>query len=773
MPLINLGLNRYYHFNKLAFKIYKKFNVEIHSAKLTGGASIEDIENIILDALLNNSNASEVVNTEVQGGITEADLTFPQLVVCYDCMKRPTEVLYNVPSILKLPDNLNINKLLEILRSIVEAHPALSTSFKLKDGKVVQVYNNARDNVNFEALTLNISEQELESYKKEFVKPFDLSKGPLYRFAAVKTDNNLYLLTDFHHLVLDGASLNLFIEELAAALDGLMPEPESYDYFNYAADEKVFEQSEKFAENQKFFAAMMKNFESAAEITADLNGREENGLMKRVVSEFDFNKAEEFCRQRGITPAALYLAATAYAVSRFVNDKNIFMSTISNGRSDLRTARTYGMFVNTLPLGIDIKDETVGEFLKRSAALLSDTIEHEKYPFAKIASDYGFEPKIMYEYQIGVVSSGSALECHTFGLELTKFKLAVHIEDEGVAIYYNDALYSEELIKNLARSIVIASEAMIININKSVKSIELIDADRREVLGHFRTEAKADIKTKLYHKIIHENAIKSPDKIALIACDGKFTYKELDEITNGMAKALIEKGVKPRDRAALLLPRTSRVIMSMFGVMKAGAAYIPCDPEYPAERVNHVINDSGSQFVITTADRLKDFKNAIDVETLINKSSEAPETDVAPQDLAYLIYTSGSTGKPKGVMLRHESICNYLTNHEANRHIHALASDANILLIVTTVSFDMSLKELGAALFNGLTLVFADEEHTTNPMKLAELFKQTGADAFNATPSRYVQYMEYEPFLNALKKCKLIMAGGEPFPKSLLERLQG
>ena len=214
----------------------------------------------------------------------------------------------------------------------------MSTCLKLKDGKVVQV----RDNVNFEALTLNISEQELESCKKEFVKPFDLSKEPLYRFAAVKTDKNLYLLTVFHHLVLDGASLNLFVNELAAALDGVMPEPESYSYFNYAADEKVFEHSsKKFAENQKFFAAMMKNFESSAEITADLNGREENGLMKRVVSEFDFKKAEEFCRQRGITPAALYLAATAYAVSRFVNDKNIFMSTISNGRSDLRTAGTY------------------------------------------------------------------------------------------------------------------------------------------------------------------------------------------------------------------------------------------------------------------------------------------------------------------------------------------------------------------------------------------------------------------------------------------------
>ncbi len=247
----------------------------------------------------------------------------------------------------------------------------------------------------------------------------------------MKTDANLYLLTDFHHLVLDGASLNLFMEELGCALNGIKPVPESYDYFDYASDEKVFEQSEKFTENQKFFADMMKNFETSTEITSDLNGREENGLMKRVVSPFDFQKAEKFCKEHGITPAALYLAASFYAVSRFVNDKNIYLSTISNGRSDLRTAKTYGMFVNTLPLGIEIKDEAVNEFLKKCAALLSETIEHEKYPFAKIASDYGFEPKIMYECQIGVMSSDNTLERKPLSLEIAKFKLSIHIEDEA------------------------------------------------------------------------------------------------------------------------------------------------------------------------------------------------------------------------------------------------------------------------------------------------------------------------------------------------------
>ena len=140
--------------------------------------------------------------------------------------------------------------------------------------------------------------------------------------------------------------------------------------------------------------------------------------------------------------------------------------------------------------------------------------------------------------------------------------------------------------------------------------------------------------------------------------------------------------------------------------------------------------------------------------------------------MAYLIYTSGSTGKPKGVMLRHESIANYLTDHPANSHIHALATKAHTLLSVTTVSFDMSLKEIGAALFNGLTLVLANEEQTTNPMLLAELFKQTGADAFNATPSRMLQYLELPAFQEAIGQCKVLMCGGEKYADGLLDKLR-
>ena len=765
-PLIHLGLDSILSI-QLSVQLYHRFGVEMQSRVLLEGASLGDIENIILREFLSGKNTAETAKHEVH----EAPLSYPQMGVYYDCMKRPAEILYNIPSLFVMPENTDTQKLTSALSAIVKAHPALSVNFELENGNVIQVLKEHDINI----INAEISEDGLEQYKRDFVRPFDLAKDTLYRFAVVRTEKNLYLMADFHHLVFDGASLNLFIDELGRALEGGEIKPEEYTYFDYTEDEKKFEDSPEFEENKKYFASMLKDFENSSEIASDLNGNEENGIMGIENCEFDFEAAAKFCRERNVTPAALFLAASFYTVSRFINDHSVYLSTISSGRSDVRTANTFGMFVNTLPLGITIGEGTAEDFVMQCAKLLSQTVAHEKYPFAKIAADYGYEPKIMYEYQIGVVG-GDKIRREELGLETAKFRLAIHIEQHGskyyVAVYYNNALYSRALIQNIARSAVIAAEKIITEPQKPIRNVELIDSERRNTLAQFHSEAKSDIPLKLLHEVLHKYALIQPDKTALIACDGSFTWRELDELTNGTARSLMERGITSRGKIAILLPRTSRVILAMFGIMKAGCAYIPCDPEYPAERVSHILNDSGASCVITTQDRLHDFPNAIDIETLIRRDKDAPITDVTPKDLAYLIYTSGSTGKPKGVMLRHESICNYLTGHPANIHIHALAEDAKTLLSVTTVSFDMSLKEIGAALFNGLTLVLADDDQTKNPMLLAELFRNTGADAFNATPSRMAQYMELPAFCEALSGCKVIMCGAEKYPSGLLEKLR-
>ncbi len=767
---------------KLSTAIYKRFGLNIPSKTLVSGASVQSIGNELIRHWMEKPEKETVTvasQTEKRPMQDAYPLSYAQQGVYYDCMKRPTEVIYNIPAMISFDSSIDADTLVNAVKEIVLAHPFVMTHFEMRGEEVMQVREEHPVSVSREEM----GEEELEAYKKAFVRPFNLSKGPLYRLAVVRTDRRVCLLFDFHHLVFDGMSLDLFFHVLKRKLEGLPIEKETYSYYDYVADEKQAEQTPHYQQNRDFFDNMLSGSEGSSEITPDLGGLAENGMLEECIHPLDSDRITAYCRENHVTAAGLCLAAAFYTVSRYVNSKQVYLSTISSGRSDVRTSDSFGMFVKTLPLGISIGDQTAGEFIARSGELLSDVIAHEDYPFAKIAADYGFVPEIVYACQLGILEDwtlkGHPVKMESMELKISKFKLSIHIEERNgspaIVLQYNNALYSHNLMESFARSMANVLQGMTDAPSTPLKHISLLDADREKQLAQFRVVGEAPIAIGLYHKALELQAERQPDHTALIASDGTYTYAELNACANRIANGLIKQGVTPRSRVALLLPRTGRVIMSMFGVMKTGSAYIPCDPEYPVERINHILEDSGAAYIITTSDRVADFGSdkALDVETLLAcPDTTAPQTDVTPDDLAYLIYTSGSTGKPKGVMLRHEGICNYLTDHPVNRHVHALVTDAHIFLSVTTVSFDMSLKEIGTTLFNGLTLVFADENQANNPILLSELFERTHADAFNATPSRMLQYMELPAFCCALSKCNVIMCGGEKYPDGLLDRLR-
>ncbi|MBQ4419646.1 MAG: amino acid adenylation domain-containing protein, partial [Synergistaceae bacterium] len=475
----------------------------------------------------------------------------------------------------------------------------------------------------------------------------------------------------------------------------------------------------------------------------------------------------------------LFLAASFYAVSRYVNDNHVYLSTISNGRSDVKTAETYGMFVNTLPLGIEIKDVNSAEFLRQSADVFDGAIRHEKYPFARIASDYGFVPNIMYEYQIGVVSDEGGLKRKSLGLELSKFKLAIHIEERDgtpcAALYYNDALYSENLMNSLARSIVIAAENIMSEPEKSIRHVELLDDERRAVLAKYHErDYKPNIPdASLFHSGMERAAAENPNAVALIAADGRYTYKELDENANRIANALIARGVKKGSRVVLLLPRRARFFFALFGVLKAGGAYIPCDPNYPAERVRHIVGDSEAPVIITTKDRLDKDRPTVDIDELLKEpNTSRPDVSLSKEDAAYMIYTSGSTGKPKGVTIAHRGLVNYVTDTPETILPHAMVNEGKVITSVTTFSFDMAVKEFGIPLFNGLTVTVADEDQCNDAGALGRRMKETKTDLFQATPSRLLTLLESQDFREALSQCKVIICAGEKYPQHLLNKLQ-
>ena len=767
----------------LAMKLEENFHADIPIRELLEGLSVLDIEDRIYAAWKERGFETAAAASDAAAETGRFPLTSSQLGVYYDAMKRPHDILYNMP-VCFLFEDIEAEKLAEAVKAAVAAHPFMNAHIELEDGRPVQVSGGA---VAADVPVLEMDGAAFEDYAHSFVRPFDVHSGPLYRFEVVRTPKRVCLLWDTHHLIFDGMSRRLFMESLEQAYLGQKVKKETFSYFDFALKEQARKETPAYAEDGAFFDKLLSGFESVSEIPADLGGKAEDGRLSSVSVPVDGAAVRSFCRQGGLTPSTLFLGAVFYTVSRFANTKNVYISTISSGRNNSDTRRSIGMFVRTLPIAMDFNsysDNTSAAFLKAAGDAMLESVMHESYPFTEIASKYGYAADIMYECQIGMTGELNRLAGHDFSvrpltLEVPKFKIAIVAEEADgnmqITVRYNNSVYSAAFMETLARAVRTAAEHIMAAPEEPVRTLSLLDEAEEEKIAGFSRSVSAEIPVKLLHKVFETQADCFPERTALIAQDASLTYRELDSRANAVANALIARGVVRGSRIVLLLPRRSFYFPAMFGVLKAGGAFIPCDPEYPVERINHIVTDSGAPFVVTTAEHLQDYppEKALDIRELLAFPDKGiPDAGVQPDDLAYLIYTSGSTGKPKGVMLRHGGICNYLYPHPANVHYDILKNEVHTLLSVTTVSFDMSLKETTGALCNGKTLVFVGEDAANDPRALAELFEKTGADCFNATPSRLMQLMEYGPFRDALKNCRLIMSGGEGYPMALRDRIR-
>ena len=751
---------------KLAVQVNKRYGVTLDSKSLVKNGTLQSIENEILKSMMSGSGtaANTIGTTEEKQRPASVPLSYAQTGVYFECMKNPTSTIYNIPYLLTFPEGTDADKLAESVKQVVSMHPELSIHFTTEGDAIVQT---TEDSVEVEVPFSVMKKEELDSYKNEFVRPFNLQKAPLYRFEVVKTGNTVHLLMDIHHLVFDGGSADLLIRQIGAALEGKAVEKETYTYLDFVCDQQKAEESEAFKAAQQFFSEKLQTCEGASEIPADLPNTDNQGFIGEAICPTDYEKAAAFCRQQEITPAHLYLAATSYVVSRYTNNREVYLSTISSGRSNLKIADTVGMFVNTLALGIKIDDVTVAEYLHQVSDTFDETLRHEDYPFARIATDYGFHPAIAYAYQVGVLSeykvNGKPVQQELLELNVPKFKINIKIEPRGILVQYDDAVYSAELAQGLADSIAATVEHIMAQPNGKVRQLSIVSPAQEEQLALIRQTGTGEAPFKLFYESIIHHAQTQPERMALIASDARFTYQEFDQATNRIANALRQRGVREGDRVALLLPRTSRLILSMFGVQKAGAAYIPCDPEYPADRVKLILEDSGAKLIITPE---------VAEELLQTEDTTQPQTSLTPDDLAYLIYTSGSTGRPKGVMLRHEGMCNYATALPANVEAYAVANAAESILAVTTISFDASLHEIAISLFNGLTLVLANEEQTKNPLDMAALIHEHHIGYVSATPSQWQTWIYSTEFVEAIRTVPVIRFGGEKLPESLLHQMQ-
>ncbi len=699
-------------------------------------------------------------------------LTANQLGLYFACIKDPASLVYNIPMALTA-ENIDAERLLQSVTAVIHAHSYIKTHFAMQGGEPVSL------RLDDEPVTIPLTdctEEEYEIKKSGFVRPFNFFEGPLYRIEICRTEKAVHMLADFHHIVFDGGSMDIFLRDLSRVYNGEALTPERFTSFDLALLESEEKDSDAAEKAAAFYRERLAASDGATVIPTDGEG---TGIPKTVYAYVQKNKVEAPIKGMRITASNLFLSATALVMGRFASTREIRLASITNGREGAQRQDNLGMLVKTLPVTVrPTAAMTAENYLSHVQAEMNGVMENLSYTYMQASSDYGFNAQLLFAYQGGVVSEyalcGAPMQMEPLGLDRVKFPISVNVgeneESYIIEAEYEEGLFKDDTMRRFADCIASMAEKLSTSADTKIDDMSILTEEQKAKIASFN-QPIIPIRTRSLNLMFEACAKKTPNATALVACDGTFTYKELNERANRLAHSLIERGVTREDRVAFMLHRDSRILVSMLGIMKAGGCYIPVDPDYPDDRIAHVLEDSGARFILT--DGTREVEGGILIDPLLeNEKTEDPALMIHPDDLAYIIYTSGSTGKPKGVMLTHRGIVNYVTDMGENRHVRALTENHCIMASVTTVSFDMFLKEVFTTLMNGLTLVLADDEEAKNPDKLASLMLRTGATAFNATPSRMLQYMQLPEMQKALAGCRVIMAGGEGYPPMLYQKLR-
>ena len=677
---------------KLAIQMNKRFGVTLDSKALAKTGSVQSIENEILTALMSGGATQQQAAEAKHADMSNIPLSYAQMGVYVDSIKNPESTIYNTPVIARFPKNVDIPLLVKAMETLVKTHPMLQAHFGSEGSEIIQIVDFDQP---IEITQSQHKEEDMPQYKWEFVKPFNLRQGPLYHIEIATTEQWVYLMMDMHHLVVDGGSFDVLLSQLFDLLNGKEIEPETFTYADFVAAQKAAESSEEYAAAHDFFQQRLGNVEGVTEVPSDLTNPQDKAISETVYSELDFEAIENFCRQHNISPAHHILAATFYTLSRFTNNEQLCITTISNGRSDLRIQNTVGMFVNTLALSAEIGEQSVLEFLNETSKNFDETLQHESYPFARIAADYDLSAEILFAYQMGIFEDykykGQSVAIEFFESDTPKFRLAFFIMNDpsgkpSVCLQYDKGRYSHETMQCLAQSVSNAANAFIRQPEMKLQQVSLLDANQTALLDSFnQTEVPYDT-TQTIVSLFRRQVELTPDNMAVVYHENKYTYREVDEITERMAAYLVAKGLGREDVVSILIPRCEWMPIAALGVLKAGCAYQPLDPSYPAERLNFMIQDASAKLLIAD-ESLRDIVNEYQGDVLLTKDikqlpavSQPVNVTVNPADLFILLYTSGSTGTPKGCQLEHHNLaafCHWYQRRfelKAEHHVSCYAS---------------------------------------------------------------------------------------------------
>ena len=628
--------------------------------------------------------------------------------------------IYNIPYLLKLDKKVDLDKLAEAIDSTVAAHPYLKTRLFMSDeGEVLQKRNDA-----FTYKTQIINGMNRET----LVRPYMLFNEQLFRFEIHRTCDGNYLFLDIHHIVADGTSLGIILNDINRAYSGEKLEVEEYTSYDLALDNRDALASDAYKNAENYYKSVFENAGGSINFYPDKSGAAPTAEMyHRETSEFSVQDVKAFCKKHGITENVFFISAFGITLGKYNFRKDAVFTTIYHGRNDSRLSDTVGMLVKTLPVYCDFSGSTA-DCLNAVQQQLINSMNNDIYPFSQISHEFNIKADAMVIYQGDNFAfdniGGEYAQEEPVQLNAAKAPVSISISIERnkfvFEIEYRGDMYNEETIKYLADNLETTADGI------------LREYEPADIRLMFEEETKMEDDPshagKTFVDLFREAVAKYPDRPAVKDGMGELTYKELDHMSDYVAQKLTENGFGREKVAGILCGRTKEYAVAYIGVMKAGGAYVPLDPEYPQSRIEYMLKDSEAENLLVI-DRYRSLVGFYDQNVISLDDVAAESKDFAlsveltapkPENLAYMIYTSGSTGKPKGVMLEQRNLLNLIEYILMTRKL----TPDDIVAEFASFCFDASVIDLFAPLTAGAVLYILPESIRKDAVAVGKFIKE-------------------------------------------------
>ena len=696
----------------------------------------------------------------------ELPLSYAQQRLWFLEQMEPGNAYYNIPVAVRLRGTLEVGALERSFAEVVRRHEALRTRFREVGGQAVQEvmpWEAGLLRVAVEDLSgLSATEQEAEVARQAEAaagQGFDLREVPLLRVRLLRLGAEEYvLILTMHHIVSDGWSVGVLVEEVGKLYEGYVSGAESplaelgIQYGDYAVWQREWLQGAVLAEQVEYWREQLRGAPGVLELPTDrprpkvqsYRGAREVVRLERELTE----RLQELSRGEGATLFMTLLAAFKVLLSRYTGQKNIVVGAPVANRQRQEVEGLIGCFVNTLVLRTDLSgDPSFGELLQRVREVTLGAYTHQDMPFEQLVEelqpkrDLSHSPLFQVMFAFNQTPRDrfvlSTLETEQFDVEnrsSAKFDLSWWIQESGdsltAALEYNTDLFDKSTAVRIAENFEVLLRAIVSDPSRPISRLPLMTAEeQRQVLVEWN-ETAADFGAAVcVHELIEAAAARRPEAMALLADGQELSYGELNERANQLAHYLRRQGVGPDVRVGILLERSVEMVVALLGTLKAGGAYVPLDPEYPAERLAYMLADAGIKLVLTqesVAQRpaLSSFMDRNHLELIMldgswsrfaTESVDNVVSGVTPSNLAYVIYTSGSTGMPKGVMVSHANVANFFSAMDERLG----GESPGRWLAVTSISFDISVLELLWTLTRGFEVIVQGEKQANT--KIARL----------------------------------------------------